>query len=106
MLFCQNHWSKSTQAIDEKSNREAYIDNLHLLGALVLHLHDRARLEKETSKLFAALLQNMQDVDLTKVQGVFMNGIPTVEGMTKTNVLLCIYIVDGARVWELARLDI
>ena len=61
----------------DKSARIPYNDKLCLFRALTLHLHGNDKLKKETSKLFAAYQQNMEDVDAAKFQGLCTNDIPT-----------------------------
>ena len=72
----------------EKSTRKQYNDNLCLFRALTLHLHGNYKPEEETSKMLAAYLHNMEDVDAAKFPGVRMNDIPTLEDLTKTNIFL------------------
>ena len=40
---------------------------------------------EEKSKLFASFLQNIEYVDAIKFQSVFLNDIPNVGDLTKTN---------------------
>ena len=82
-----------------KERQKPYNNNLCLFRPLTLPLHDNGELEKETSKLLAAYLQNMEDVEAAKFLGVCMSVIPMVDYLTKTNNLLFdIDIVDGTLV--------
>ena len=77
---------------------------LCLFRALTLLLQGNERLEEERSKLFAAYLQNMEDVDAANFQSVCLNDTPTVEDLTETNSFLYdIDIMDGVLVGEHAR---
>ena len=64
----------------EKNTRKPYNDNLCLFRALALHLHANGkRLEEETSKLFNLFLVNSTNPDPSKVHGVCMDDIPSLE---------------------------
>ena len=65
----------------EKNTRQPYNDNLGLFRALALHLHGNEKLEEETSKDFNVFLNNSEERDPSKFQGVHMTDIPKVEEM-------------------------
>ena len=88
----------------EENTRQPYNDNLCLFRALALHLHGNQRLEKETSKIFNSVINKMDGLSPNQLKGVHMNGIPIVEDLLTSNILLYdIDIVDGTIIGELAR---
>ena len=88
----------------EKNTRKPYNDNLCLFRALALHLHGNESFEEETSKLFNLFLVNSTNPDPSKVQGVCMDEIPSVEDIVSINIFIYdIDLIDGAMVGELAR---
>ena len=91
----------------EKSTLQPYNDNLCLFGALALHLHGNDKLEEETSKLFNLFLNNSEQRDQSKFQGVHVTDIPKVEDLLQLNIFLYdIDFVDGNLIGELARRSI
>ena len=91
----------------EKNTLQPYNDNLCLFRALVLHLHGNKKLEEETSKIFNLFLNNSEERDPSKFQGVHMTDIPKVEEMLQLNIFLYdIDFVDGELIGELARRSI
>ena len=91
----------------EKNTRKPYNDNLCLFRALALHLHGNERLEEETSKLFNLFLVNSTIPDPSKLQGVRMDDVPSVENIVGINIFKYdIDLFDGAMVGQLARRSI
>ena len=72
----------------EQNTKKPYKDNLCLFRALGLHLHGNERLEEETSKLFNLFLINSTNPDPSKVQGVCMDDIPSVEDIVGINIFI------------------
>ena len=88
----------------EKNARQPYKDNLCLLRALALHLHDNEKLEEETSKIFNIFLNNRWEGDPSKFQGVHMTDIPKLEDLLQLNIFLYdLDFVDGELIGELCR---
>ena len=80
----------------ERNTRQRYNDNFCLFRAIALHLHGTETLEEETSKNFNFFLNNGADGDVSKFQGVHLNGIPKVEDLLQLNIFLYdIDFVDG-----------
>ena len=91
----------------EKNTRKPNNDNLCLFRALALHLHGNERLEEETSKLFNLFLVNSTNPDPSKLQGVCVDVIPSVEDIVGINIFIYdMDLIDGAMVGELARRSI
>ena len=91
----------------EQNTEKPYKDNLCLFRALALHLHGNERLEEETSKIFNLFLNNCEEADPSKFQGVHMTDIPKVEKMLQLNIFLYDSdFVDGELIGELARRSI
>ena len=91
----------------EKNTLQPYNDSLCLFRALALHLHGNKKLEEETSKNFKHFLNNSEERDPSKFQGVHMTDIPKVEEMLQINIFLYdIDFVDGELIGELARRSI
>ena len=91
----------------ERNTRPPYNDNLCLFRALALHLHGNERLEEETSKFFNLFLNNSEEGDVSKFQGVHLNDIPKVEDLMQLNIFLYdIDFVDGELIGELCRRSI
>ena len=72
----------------EKNTRQPYSENLCSIRAVALHLFGNERLEEETSKIFNFFLNNSEEGDVSKFQGVHLNDIPKVEELLKLNILL------------------
>ena len=72
----------------ERNTRQPYNENLCLFRALALHLHGNEKLEEETSKIFNLLLNNCEEGDPSKFQGVHMTDIPKLEEMLHLNIFL------------------
>ena len=93
--------------IFKESTRKLYRDNFCLFRALALHSEGNDKLEEKTSKPFVACLQKMEGVDAAKFESVFMNDIPFIQDLTKTNIFLYeIDIMKRPLVGELARRNI
>ena len=91
----------------EKNTLQPYNDNLCLFRALALHLHGNNKLEEETSKVFNLFLNNSEERDPSKFQGVHKIDISKVEEMLQLNILpYDIDFVDGELIVELARRSI
>ena len=91
----------------EQNTKKTYKDNLCLFRALVLRLHGNERLEEETSKLFNLFLVNSTDPGPSKIQGVCMDYVPSVEDIVGINIFnYDIDLIDGAMVGELAQRSI
>ena len=85
-----------------KNTRKPYNDNLCLFRALALHLHGNEKLEEETSKIFNLFLNNSEEGDASKFQGVHLHHIPKVEDLLQLNIFLHdIDFVDGELIGEL-----
>ena len=70
-------------------------------------MHGNEKLEEETSKIFNVFLNNSEERDPSKFQGVHMTDIPKVEEMLQLNIFLYdIDFVDGELIGELARRSI
>ena len=91
----------------ERNTRQPYNDNLCLFRALALHLQGNEKLDEETSKTFNRFLNNSEERDPSKIQGVHMIDIAEVEEMLQLNIFLYdIDFVDGELIGELARRSI
>ena len=91
----------------EINTRQPYNDNLCLFRALALHLHCNEKLEEETSKIFNLFLNNCEEGDPSKFQGVHMTDIPKVEDMLHLKIFLYDNdFVDGELIGELCRRSI
>ena len=89
--------------IFEKITKQPYNENLCLFRALALHLHGNEKLEEETSKFFSLFLNNSEERDPSKFEGVHVSGIPKVEEMLKLKIFLYdIDFLDGELIGELA----
>ena len=90
----------------ERNKGQPYNDTLCLFRALALHLHGNEILE-ETSKKFNLFLNNSEEGDVSKFQGVHLNDIPKVEDLLQLKILLYdIDFVDGELIGELCRRSI
>ena len=56
----------------EKNTRQLYNDILCLFRALALHLHGSEKLQEQTSKIFNFFLNNSEERDPSKFQGLHM----------------------------------
>ena len=91
----------------ERNTNQPYNDNLCLFRALALHSHGNEKLEEDTSKIFNLLLNNSDEGDVSKFQGVHMNDIPKIEDLLQLNIFLYdIDFVDGELIGKLARRSI
>ena len=87
----------------ERNTRQPYNDYLYLFRALALHLHVNEKLEEETSKILNLFLNNSEEGDVSKFQGVHLNDIPKVEDLLQLNIFpYDIEFVDGELIGELA----
>ena len=50
------------------------------------HLYGNKELEEETSKNFNLFLNNIEERDVSKLQGVHLNDIPKVEDLLQLNI--------------------
>ena len=88
----------------ERKTSQPYNDNLCLFRALALHSHGNQKLEEETSKTYNLFLNNSEEGDVSKFQGVHLNDIPKIEDLLQLNIFLYdIDFVDGELIGELAR---
>ena len=93
--------------IFERNSRQPYNDNLCLFRAVALHLFGNERLEEESSIIFNLFLNNSEESDVSKFQGVQLNDIPKVEDLMQLNIFLYdIDFVDGELIGELCRRSI
>ena len=91
----------------ERSMSQPYNDNLCLFRALSLHLHGNEKLEEDTSKIFKHFINNSEERNISKLQGVHMTHIPKVEELLQLNILLFDSdFVDGELIGELCRRSI
>ena len=91
----------------QENTLQPYNDNLSLFRALALHSHGNKKLEEDTSKNFKFFLNNSEEGDVSKFQGVHLNDIPKVEDLSQlNNFLYDINFVDGELIGELARRSI
>ena len=90
--------------IFERKPRQPYNENLCLFEALALHLHGNENVQEETSKMFNLFLENSEERDVSKLQGVHLNEIPKVEDLLQLIIFLYdIDFVDGELIGELCR---
>ena len=88
----------------ERNTSQPYNDNLCLFRGLALHLHGHEKLEEETSKIFNLFLNNSEEGDVSKFQGVHMTDIPKVEDLLQLNIFFYdIDFADGELISELCR---
>ena len=91
----------------ERNTRQPYNDNLCLFRALAVNLHGNEKLEEETSEIFNLFLNNSDEGDVSKFQGVQLNDFPKVEELLQLNTFLYeIDFVDGELIGELCRRSI
>ena len=91
----------------ERNTSQPYNDNLCFFRAVALHLFGNERLEEETAKIFNLFLNNSEEGDVSKLQGVHLNDIPKVEDLLQLNIFLYdIDFVDGELICELCRRSI
>ena len=91
----------------ERNKRQPYNDKLCLFRALALHLHGNEKLEEETSKTFNLFLNNSEEGEFSKVQGVHLNDIPKVEDLLQLSIFPDdTDFVDGELIGELCRRNI
>ena len=76
-LLLKNH--KVNCLTFENKTRQPYNNNLCLFRELALPLHGNEKLEEETSKTFKLFLNNSEERDPSKLQGVHMTDIPKVK---------------------------
>ena len=85
-----------------KNTLQPYSDNLCLFRALALHLLGTKKLEEETSKKFNLFLNDSEERDPSKFQGVHVTDILKVEDLLQLDVFLYdIDLVDGELIGEL-----
>ena len=88
----------------ERSTRQPYNDILCLCRTLALHLHDNEKMDEETSKIFNLFLNNREEGDVSKFQGVHLNDIPKSEDLLQLNIFPYENdFVDGELIGELCR---
>ena len=92
--FLKNHNVKCLSF--ERNTRQPYNNNLCLFRALALHLYGNEELEEETSKTFKLFLNNSEEEDVSKFQGVHLSDVRKVEDSLQLNIFLYdIDFVDG-----------
>ena len=72
----------------EKKTLQPYNDNL-CFRALALHLHGNKKLEVVTSKIFNLFLNDSEEGDFSKFQGVRLNDISNAEDLLQLIIFLC-----------------
>ena len=73
-----------------------------MFRALALHLHGNEKLGEETSIFFNVCLNNTEEGDVSKFQGVHLNDIPKFEDLLQLYIFLYdIHFVDGELIGEL-----
>ena len=72
----------------EKNTKQTYNDNLCVLRAFALHLHVNENLEEETSRIFNLSLNNGEDGDVSKFQGVHLKDFPKDEDLLHLSIFL------------------
>ena len=78
-----------------------------MFGALALHLHSNKKLEEEISKVLNVFLNNSEERDVSKFQGVHLNDIPKVEDLLQLRIFLYYFdFLDGELIGELCRRSI
>ena len=83
---------------------QPYNDFLCLFRALALHLHGNKKLGEETSKFLNLFLINSEEGDVSKFQGVHLNGNPKVEDLLHLNIFpYYMDLVDEKLIGELCR---
>ena len=88
----------------ERNTSQPHNDNVCLFRALALLLHGNEKLEEETSKIFKLFLNNSEEGDVSKFQGVHLNDILKIEDLLQLAIFLFdIDFVDGELIGELAR---
>ena len=91
----------------ERNTLQPYNDNLCLFRALALHLHGNEKLEEEASKIFKLFLNNSEERDVLKLQGVHLNDILKIEDLLQLNTFFYgIDLVDGELIGELCQRSI
>ena len=101
----KNH---TVNCLTKNNTKQPYNESFYLLRALALHLHGiEKKLDEETSKLFNPFLFNSTNPDPSRLQGVCMDDIPSVEDIVRINTLIYdVDLDDGAMFGELARRNI
>ena len=78
-----------------------------MFRGLALHLHGSEKLEEETSKNFTIFLNNCEEGDPSKFQGVHMTDNPKIEDLLQLIIFLFdINFVDGELIGDLCRRSI
>ena len=91
----------------ERNTSQPYNDNLCLVGALALHSHGIKKLEEETSRILIFFLNNSEEGNVSKFQGVHLNDIPKNEDLLQLKIFhYDIDFVDGEKIGELCRRSI
>ena len=77
------------------------------ISKLALHWHGNIKLEEEISIIFDLFLNNSEEGNVSKFQGVHLNDIPKVEDLLQLNIFLYDNdFVDGELIGELCRRSI
>ena len=88
----------------ERNSRQPRNESLCLFTELALHLHGNEKLEEETSKIFNFFLNNSEERDVSKFQGVHLKYIPKVEDLLQLHIFFYdIDFVDGELIGEPCR---
>ena len=91
----------------ERNTSQPHKDRLCVFRALALHMNGNEKLEEETSKIIKLFLNNNEEGDVSKFQGVLLKDIPKVEDLLQlNNFLYDIDFVDGELIEGLARRSI
>ena len=91
----------------EKNTRKPYSDNLCFFRAVALHLFGKEKLEEETSNSFNVFLNNSEERDPSKFQGVHMTDIPKVEKMLHLKIFINgVDFMNAELIGQLARRSI
>ena len=71
----------------ERNTRQPYNDKLCLFRTLALHLHGNEKLEEEISKIFNLFLNDSEEEDFSKFQGVHLSDFLKPEDLLQLNTL-------------------
>ena len=91
----------------ERNTRQPSNDNLCLFRAVALHLFGYKKLEEETSNFFNLFLNNSEEGEISKFQGVQLNDFPKAEDLLQLNIFLYdVNFVDAKLIGERCRRSI
>ena len=77
----------------ERNTLQPYNDKFCLFRALALHLDGNKKLEEEFSKFFNFFLNNSEERDVSKFQGVHLKYIPKIEDLLQLKIFLLTLIL-------------